>query len=203
MKRTSMFILLTIVSIVFLIIVVITSYVSLSESSTYPSEMWGHMGPGMARERMNSNINDDYIPANVQIQNSALAYFDAAYIILIAMTITGVCGAIYFSLISKNSSQNIATGSLPAANLSVATQLPISSGVSYDTVLKTLTSDERKIIQVLSSHDGKYLQKCLRSEAGLSRLQTHRVVTRLAKRGIVTLEKSGNTNTVSIASWLK
>jgi len=36
----------------------------------------------------------------------------------------------------------------------------------------------------------------------LSRLQTHRVVARLAERGIVTLEKTGNTNQVLLADWL-
>jgi uncharacterized membrane protein len=69
--------------------------------------------------------------------------------------------------------------------------------------LKTLTADERKIIEVLSAHDGKYLQKYIRKEAGFSRLQTHRIVARLAERGIVALEKTGNTNTVHLAKWLK
>jgi uncharacterized membrane protein len=55
----------------------------------------------------------------------------------------------------------------------------------------------------LNVHEGKYLQKSIRGEAGLSRLQTHRVVARIAERGIVTLEKMGNTNQVVLADWLK
>ncbi len=70
-------------------------------------------------------------------------------------------------------------------------------------IVKTLSDEERKVIEVLNSHDGKYLQKYIRSEAGLSRLQTHRIVARLSERGIVTLEKTGNTNQVLLADWLK
>jgi hypothetical protein len=73
----------------------------------------------------------------------------------------------------------------------------------YASVSKTLTEEERQFLSVLVSHNGKYLQKYIRAEMGLSRLKTHRVVARLAERGIVTLEKSGNTNEVSLASWLQ
>jgi uncharacterized membrane protein len=72
----------------------------------------------------------------------------------------------------------------------------------YDSVSKTLTVDERKVVDVLASHDGEYLQKYMRTETGLSRLKIHRIVTRLAERGIVTLEQSGNTNKVFLSSWL-
>jgi uncharacterized membrane protein len=74
--------------------------------------------------------------------------------------------------------------------------------MAYDAIVKTLTDEERKVIQVLTAHDGKYLQKYIRKEAGLSRLKTHRIVARLAERGIVTLKKSGNTNEVLLANWL-
>jgi len=72
-----------------------------------------------------------------------------------------------------------------------------------ESIVKTLSDDERKVIDVLAAHEGKYLQKYIRNEVGLSRLQTHRVVARLAVRGIVTLEKTGNTNNVLLADWLK
>jgi len=66
-----------------------------------------------------------------------------------------------------------------------------------------VTDEERRVIQVLKVHDGKYLQKYIRKEAGLSRLKTHRILARFAERGLLTLEKTGNTNQVSLASWLK
>jgi len=56
---------------------------------------------------------------------------------------------------------------------------------------------------VLKKHDGKYLQKYIRTETGLSRLKTHRVIARFAERGMVTLEKVGNTNEVRLMDWLK
>jgi uncharacterized membrane protein len=77
----------------------------------------------------------------------------------------------------------------------------VLSGV-YDSVVKTLTGDERKVLEVLTAHNGNYLQKYIRSEAGLSRLQTHRIVARLTEGGIVTQEKTGNTNQVQLANWL-
>ena len=68
-------------------------------------------------------------------------------------------------------------------------------------VLKTLKPEERSIVNVLDVHGGTYLQKYITKEAGLSRLRTHRLVAALAERGIVQVEKQGNTNQVSLAKW--
>src|SRR5437879_9407102 len=68
-------------------------------------------------------------------------------------------------------------------------------------VLKTLKPEERSIVHVLDAHGGTYLQKYITKEAGLSRLKTHRVVAALSERGIVQVEKYGNTNQVSLAEW--
>jgi len=68
-------------------------------------------------------------------------------------------------------------------------------------VLRTLKPEERKVVNVLNSHGGTYLQKFITKEAGLSRLRTHRVVAALAERGIVHVEKRGNTNEVSLEKW--
>src|SRR6058998_2027030 len=68
-------------------------------------------------------------------------------------------------------------------------------------VLKTLKPEERSIVNVLDAHGGTYLQKYITKEAGLSRLKTHRVVAALSERGIVQVEKSGNTNQVKLAKW--
>jgi uncharacterized membrane protein len=79
-----------------------------------------------------------------------------------------------------------------------------SSGNGKDTistVLRTLKPDERKVVGVLDAHGGTYLQKFITKEAGLSRLKTHRVVAALSERGIVLVEKKGNTNEVSIVKW--
>lgn len=68
-------------------------------------------------------------------------------------------------------------------------------------VLKTLKPEERAIVNVLDAHEGTYLQKYITKEAGLSRLKTHRVVATLSERGIVIVEKYGNTNRVTLAQW--
>ena len=68
-------------------------------------------------------------------------------------------------------------------------------------VLKTLKPEERSIVTVLDAHGGSYLQKYITKEAGLSRLKTHRLVATLSERGIVQVEKQGNTNQVMLAKW--
>ncbi len=72
---------------------------------------------------------------------------------------------------------------------------------SVSLVLKTLKPAERSIVSVLDGHGGTYLQKYITKEAGLSRLKTHRVVAALSERGIVIVEKYGNTNQVSLVKW--
>jgi len=74
---------------------------------------------------------------------------------------------------------------------------------SWPVLLRTSKPDERKVLEVLAAHDGKYLQKYISKESGLSKLRTHRIVARFVERGIVTASKSGNTNEVSLADWLK
>lgn len=61
----------------------------------------------------------------------------------------------------------------------------------YESLLKTLTGNERKVVEILIAHGGKYSQKYIRNEADLSWLQTNRIVSRLVERRIVTLEKDG------------
>lgn len=79
----------------------------------------------------------------------------------------------------------------------------VNSTSAYESIEKTLTEDERRIINNLKLHQGKYLQKYITKETGLSKLKTHRIVTRLSQRGMVSIEKTGNTNTVSLADWLQ
>lgn len=68
-------------------------------------------------------------------------------------------------------------------------------------VLRTLKPEERAVVKVLYAHGGTYLQKYVTKEAGLSRLKTHRVVAALSERGIVRVERRGNTNEVALVKW--
>ena len=69
-------------------------------------------------------------------------------------------------------------------------------------ILKTMTPEEQKVLTVLMTHQGKYLQKYLGKETGLSRLKIHRIVARFAERGIVTAKPLGNTNEVTVSDWV-
>jgi len=68
-------------------------------------------------------------------------------------------------------------------------------------VLRTLKPEERNVVNVLYAHQGTYLQKFITKETGLSRLKTHRVVAALSERGIVHVERRGNTNEVTLVKW--
>ncbi len=201
MRRINLFLLLTILSIASLVVVAVAGYFVLSAASAtsqYPSNWMGQMWQGMGM--MGNTQTAD--------QNSAAPYFGVAFIIAVAVAIVGIGGIVYFALfpeirINNSLIRQVQTTSTPATvAVQAPTKRPETTASPYESVLKTLTADERKVVQVLASHSGKYLQKYIRNEAGLSRLQTHRIVARLAERGIVSLEKTGNTNTVILANWL-
>jgi hypothetical protein len=73
---------------------------------------------------------------------------------------------------------------------------------ALDAVLRVLNEEERKVIEALVAEDGTMLQKDIRWKTGLSRVKTHRILFRLAKRGIVSAEKHYNTNKITLADWL-
>jgi len=73
---------------------------------------------------------------------------------------------------------------------------------ALDAVLRVLNEDEKKVIETLVAEGGTMLQKDIRWKTGLSRVKTHRILFRLAKRGIVSAEKYYNTNKIFLADWL-
>jgi len=132
--------------------------------------------------------------------SSLLPSFGVLFAVLVSVTVIGIIGVTYYLVFPQ-----IRMGAMPNMQNAVMIQ-PATNGTTttpYESVAKTLTEQERKIITVLNAHEGKYLQKYIRNEIGLSRLQTHRIIARLADRGIVSLEKTGNTNQVYLSSWLQ
>ena len=201
MRRISLFLIIAIVSLASLIAVVAAGYIVLTEtpsSSTTPSNPIGQMFGGMGG-MMGGNV-----ATQVPAQNSAAPYLGVAFIALVGVAIVGVVGLVYFVAFPEIRNR---TGIAPTL-AHETTVLPVNvtaeetEQAPISTIVKTLTVEERKVVEVLTTHQGKYLQKYIRSETGFSRLQTHRIVARLAERGIVTLEKIGNTNSVKLASWL-
>jgi uncharacterized membrane protein len=108
-------------------------------------------------------------------------------LLFLSTVLASMVGVIYFLVLPEM--KNYASGANGRENTSM--------------VLRTLKPQERAVVNVLSVHGGAYLQKHITKEAGLSRLKTHRVVAALSERGIVTVEKVGNTNQVSLAKWFQ
>lgn len=205
MRRINLFLLLTIVSVASLIAVFAAGYVALTAGTSPPTtpsntigQMWGGMGSMMGGITGTTATQG-------QTQNTISPYFGVAFFALVGVAIVGVVGLVYFVVFPEIRNRAISAGPLlpKTAVLPAEVAAKEAEATPIDTIVKTLSVEERKVVEVLTAHDGKYLQKYIRSETGFSRLQTHRIVARLAERGIVTLEKIGNTNSVKLASWLQ
>ncbi len=91
----------------------------------------------------------------------------------------------------------------PALTAAAQTTAPTEKSQTLEAVMRVLNADEQKVINALgSSADGAMLQKDIRWKTGLSRVKTHRVLARLAARGIVKAEKYYNTNRIVLADWI-
>jgi len=75
--------------------------------------------------------------------------------------------------------------------------------LALDAVLRVLNEDEREVVETLVGEGGTMLQKDIRWKTSFSRVKTHRILFRLAKRGIVSAEKHYNTNKITLADWLQ
>jgi hypothetical protein len=100
--------------------------------------------------------------------------------------------------IQSETTSSVANGITNAANTNAS-----RVANSCDVLLKSMTPEEQKVLNVLISHNGKYLQKYVVKEAGLSRLKTHRIIARFTKRGIVSVKEFGNTNEIEVSAWVK
>jgi DNA-binding transcriptional regulator LsrR (DeoR family) len=109
-------------------------------------------------------------------------------LLFLSTVLASVVGVIYF-LVLPEMKDYYSSGSAPVGRDASAM------------VMRTLKPDERKVVGVIKVHGGNYIQKFITQEAGLSRLKTHRVVAALAERGIVRVEKRGNSNEVTLAEW--
>lgn len=120
-----------------------------------------------------------------------------AVVALLVLTALGLAGLGYYMAYPEigpgPTPQPAAPGAEPEGN----------PRIGWDVLMRTSKPEERKVLEALSAHGGSYLQKFVVKEAGLSRLQTHRIVSRLAERGVVNVERSGNTNLVSLATWIR
>jgi uncharacterized membrane protein len=166
-----------------------TPYSSMIGSNA--NSMTGMMGKAPSATPTSSNVN----PTEKSILSTGIV----GYLAIAAGTLFGASILIYYLKYPKSQ----VTTTQPFTNVAeTQPTINVAIVVPYDSVAKTLTPEERQVLDVLSAHNGKYLQKYIRNETGVSRLKTHRIVSRLAERGIVTTEKTGNTNEVILSDWL-
>jgi hypothetical protein len=189
MKRVNIFLILLIVSIAALIAQMAIGLAVFTSTQANPYSWMNQMfrGTGYSGGMMGQGGSTTV--------NPLMPYFGALFIVLVSLVIVGVIGLTYYLVYPQIP---VGTASPKAENT------PASNPTSaYASVAKTLTPEELKVITALNAHNGKYLQKYISKETGLSRLKTHRIISRLAQREIVTLEKVGNTNQVTLGDWLK
>jgi uncharacterized membrane protein len=190
MRRTIIFLSLTVLALISLVAITIAGFYILN-ASPYPQEWIDQMGSMMTGE----------MSGHMPTQNSIAPYFGLMFVVLVGITIAGISGMTYFIVLpeirtTKRSNLTLGQGET-ALPIAIENQLS-----PYDAVLRILNQNERKVVEVLKGHDGSYLQKYIRNDTGLSRLQTHRIVAHLVQMGIVTAEQRGNTNIVILEPWL-
>ncbi len=191
MRKINIFLAILIASLASLIILFLVGFYVFSASSPYPTDWmdyWGgHMGGMMGG-----------MGSQVSVQNPVLNYLGVLFLVFVGVALVGIGGLVYFITFPE-----IERVTPTRRNSNVPEPSFDAPSNSYSAVYKTLKPDEKRVLEVLTANGGKYLQKYIRKEAGLSRLKVHRILARLAERGVVSLKKSGNTNEVILADWLK
>ena len=176
MRRTTVFIIITVVSLASLAgfwIYIITLPAAMH--SSMPSSMQGMMDAVMGGGMMAS-------------PTPFFTVLFAIQFVFVAVLALGIIGLAYSSLLPE------------IRNIPI---VPPKPQASLDAIMKTLTAEEQKVVEVIMVHDGRYLQKYIVKESGLTRLKVHRILARLAERGIVTIREYANTNEVAVAEWLQ
>ncbi len=70
-------------------------------------------------------------------------------------------------------------------------------------IMKFLAKDERNVVSLLLSKDGRTTQSEIANLPNMSRLKAHRIVKKLENQGIVHVEKYGKINMVRIIDELR
>lgn len=218
MRRMRIFLVILAVALgILLTLALVSWYLATAAPSYYGSSWTGQMWGGMMGNNYsgyNGGMGDMMGNGYGITASSYLWIIPAALVGVSAVAIIGVTFYFVFPelrYISGSCSPqkpepvlskvNNAISEASADSPTVSSVSSVSS--SCDVLLKTMTPEEQKVLNVLISHQGKYLQKYVVKEAGLSRLKTHRVVARFAQRGIVTVKEFGNTNEILLSDWVK
>jgi uncharacterized membrane protein len=158
MRRVNIFLaslLTTITALIILTVIGFNVSSSTQPNQQYPSWM-GQMSSMMGQTG-----------TTVATGNSAW-YFWTLFAVAVAFVIVSVIGLVYYMAYPqiKVGMTNLHSGL--GVNQSTASTNTVTP---YESIEKTLTDEERKVITVLNSHQGKYLQKYITKETGLSKLK--------------------------------
>jgi len=209
------FLIILIVAIAALLsLVTISLYLSATSSSYYQSSWMNNMWKSMGIGRSTASGNSGGMGGMMGGGGTGTTTTSNLWIIPIAIIAAAVIGTIGFGFYMvlpeiRNTrracepTKNETPSASPAATSVIETPISSTSPNSCEVILKTMNPEEQKVLSVLIAHQGKYLQKYVGKEAGLSRLKTHRIVARFAERGIVTVKPLGNTNEVTVSDWVK
>jgi len=106
-------------------------------------------------------------------------FMPLSFLLFFVLTLAGTVGVVYFLIMPEIQTTNAIEN-------------------QQEDIFSFLLPDEKRIVEILIKHDGEYLQKQISKEAGFTRVKTHRVIVRLAQRGIISVEKRGNTNVIRL-----
>ncbi len=214
MRRLHIFlIILTVATCFHLVLALISVFLAAASPSNYQSSWMGQMWQSMGLGRSTNSGNNGGMGGMMGGSGNGTTSATNLWIIpiaLIAAVAIGIIGFGFYMVYPEI--RNIRSTCEPIKDVDISatstktssTDIPISNASpnSCEVILKTMTPEEQKVLTVLIAHQGKYLQKYVGKEAGLSRLKTHRIVARFAERGIVTVKPLGNTNEVTISDWV-
>jgi hypothetical protein len=165
MQRLKLLILILTIAVgVLSILVGVSWYLAVTSQSYYQSSWMGQMWGGMMGGGMIGN-------------GSYLWMIPVGLIAAVIFAVIGVSFYIVFPEIrtskitcapTKTEQVQITDSSADACSKAVA---DASSNSACDVLLKTMTPEEQKVLNILRAHQGKYLQKYIGKEAGLKRAQ--------------------------------
>ncbi len=202
MRRLHIFLIVLIVAVAILIsLVAVSLYLAATTPSYYQSswigQMWGSMG---FRTTSGNNGGMGGMMGGNGAGTSTNSNLWIIPVAIIAAAVIGIIGFSFYMVLPEI--RNTRKTCQPTLTSETDTQISRSEPNSCEVILKTMTPEEQKVLSTLIAHQGKYLQKYVGKDAGLSRLKTHRIVARFAERGIVTVKPLGNTNEVTISDWV-
>ncbi|VVB75244.1 Uncharacterised protein [uncultured archaeon] len=71
-----------------------------------------------------------------------------------------------------------------------------------DALIQFLGKDEKQVVQKLLENHGKILQAEVSRIEGIGKLKSHRIIRRLADRGVIEIEGFGKTNIIKLAKGI-